>query len=354
MFSSLARQPWARSSLPVLVAAVVVMVAPSLVTGSFWQRVVVLALFNVALAMSLNLVIGYTGLLALGHGAFFGIGAYTSAVLTTTYEWGFWAAFLVAGIAAAACGVLLAAITLRLRGHYLAIATLGFAVIVYQVMMNWIDVTRGPLGIPGVPSPPNIPLGNGTELDFGLPAAYIYLAGGFAIVCYVLIRRIVRSPMGDALRAVREDEISAKSLGIRSFAWKCFAFTVAAFVAGLTGSLYAGYLGILEPSTFVLTVSFTLLAMVIVGGAGTLAGPVIGALVLTIVPEALRAVGPEYRMILYGIALTLCVVFFPQGLAGIGVALRSRFGSSSKTRPDEPSADSKHTELTKESPVDAS
>ncbi|MPZ59858.1 MAG: branched-chain amino acid ABC transporter permease [Propionibacteriales bacterium] len=354
MFSSLARQQWVRSSLPVLVAAVVIMTAPSLVTGSFWQRVIILALFNVVLAMSLNLVIGYTGLLALGHGAFLGIGAYTSAVLTTTYEWAFWAAFFVAGITAAACGLLLAVITLRLRGHYLAIATLGFAVIVYQVLMNWIDVTRGPLGIPGIPTPPNIPLGNGTELDFGLPAAHIYLAGAFAIVCYVLIRRIVNSPMGDALRAVREDEISAKSLGIRTFAWKCFAFTVAAFAAGLTGSLYAGYMGILEPSAFVLTVSFTLLAMVIVGGAGTLVGPVIGALVLTIVPEALREVGPEYRMILYGLALTLVVLFFPQGLVGIGAALRSRFRSSSRSKPDEPPSDSTGTGFAKEVPVDAS
>lgn len=322
----LARHHRLRGFLPILAATLILLGLPSIVTGSFWQRVVVIALINVALAMSLNLVVGYTGLLALGHGAFFGIGAYTSAILTTTHGWGFWSAFAVAGLAAGLCGAALAAITLRLRGHYLAIATLGFAVILYQVLMNWISVTRGPLGLPGILPPPDIPLG-GAAIDFSLTAAYIYLAGFFALLSYVVLRRIIRSPMGEALTAIREDEVSALSLGIRTVAWKSFAFTVAATIAGFTGALYAGYIGILEPSSFILTVSFTILAMVIVGGAGTLLGPVVGALVLTIAPEALREVGPEYRLILYGFALTLTVLFFPQGLVGIGTAFRSKVKS---------------------------
>jgi len=140
--------------------------------------------------------------------------------------------------------------------------------------------------------------------------------------------------MGDALTAIREDEVSALSLGIRSFAWKSYAFTLSAVIAGLTGSLYAGYVGILEPSTFILSVSFTLVAMVIVGGAGTLLGPVIGALVLTAAPEALRTVGTEYRLIVYGLALTLTVLFFPQGLAGIGTLVRAKLARSNG-RPTE-------------------
>lgn len=334
MFELLARHGWIRSTLPVLGALLIVMVLPSIITGSFWQQVLILALLNVSLAMSLNLVVGYTGLLALGHGAFFGVGAYTSAILTTTYEWPFWWAFLAGGLAAGLCGMVLAAFTLRLKGHYLAIATLGFAVIVYSTLMNWIAVTRGPQGIPGIPGPPNIPLGSGSTLDFDVKAAYLLLAGVFAIFWYVVIRRIIKSPMGDALTAIREDEVSALSLGIRSFAWKSYAFTLSAVIAGLTGGLYAGYVGILEPSTFILTVSFTLLAMVIVGGSGTLLGPVIGALVLTAAPEALRNVGAEYRLILYGLALTLTVLFFPRGLAGIGTLVRSRF-SRSRGEPDE-------------------
>lgn len=326
-----------------LVAAVVlVLVLPSLVTGDYWQQVLIIALLNVPLAMSLNLVVGYTGLLALGHGAFFGIGAYSSAILTTTYEWEFWPALLVGGLAAGACGLVLAVFSLRLRGHYLAIATLGFAVIVYSGLMNWISVTRGPQGLPGIPGPPDIPLGGGTVLDFGLKATYLYLAGIFAIICYHLLKRIIRSPMGDALTAIREDEISALSLGIRTFAWKCYAFTISAVIAGLTGALYAGYVGILEPSSFILTVSFTLLAMVIVGGAGTLIGPVIGALALSIAPEALRDLGPDYRLIVYGVALTLTVLFFPQGLAGIGELVRSRFTGWRGQHPREPSPPS-HT-----------
>jgi len=334
MSELLARHRWIRSALPVIGALLILMVLPSIVTGSFWQEVLVIALINVSLATSLDLVVGYTGLLALGHGAFFGVGAYTSAILTTTYEWPFWWAFLVGGLAAGVCGLVLAAFTLRLKGHYLAIATLGFAVIVYSTLMTWISVTRGPQGIPGIPGPPNFPLGGGSALDFNVKAAYLLLAGLFAIFWYVVIRRIIKSPMGDALIAIREDEVSALSLGIRSFAWKSFAFTLSALIAGLTGGLYAGYVGILEPSAFILTVSFTLLAMVIVGGAGTLLGPVIGALVLTAAPEALRSVGAEYRLIVYGLALTLTVLFFPQGLAGIGTFVRAKLGRSN-SRPTE-------------------
>jgi branched-chain amino acid transport system permease protein len=353
MFDRLARHPGVRSTLPVLGAMLIVLAVPSIVTGAFWQQVLTIALLNVALAMSLNLVVGYTGLLALGHGAFFGVGAYTSAILMTTHDWGFWTAFCVGGVAAGVCGSVLAAFTLRLRGHYLAIATLGFAVIVYSTLMTWISVTRGPQGIPGIPGPPDIPLGGGFVFDFGLKASYLYLAGVFAILCYLLFRRIIRSPVGDALTAIREDEVSALSLGIRTFWWKSFSLTVSAVVAGLTGALYAGYVGILEPSTFILTVSFTLLAMVIVGGAGTLLGPVIGALVLSVVPEALRGVGPEYRLILYGLALTLTVLFFPQGLAGIGSTMRSKLwpnGGGRASHPPPPPTAEKTQEVSVDAP----
>lgn len=332
-------------------ALVGVLSVPSIVTGDYWQEVLIIATLNVTLAMTLNLVVGYTGLLALGHGAFFGVGAYTSAILTTTYELPFWPSFLIGGLVAGLCGLMLAIATLRLRGHYLAIATLSFAVIVYAVLMNWISVTRGPQGLPGISGPPDIPLGGGMTIDFSTKPGYFYLAGLFAIVCYYLLKRIIKSPIGDALTAVREDEISAQSLGIRTFAWKLFSFTVAAVLAGMTGALYAGYVGILEPDTFILPVSFTLLAMVIVGGSGTLLGPVLGALVLTTAPEALRDIGPDYRLIVYGLALTVTVLFFPQGLEGLGRWAYDKLRPRGSRRTDDEIPPTFHSR--EEVPVDA-
>lgn len=284
-----------------VIAVLAIGALPWLLQTPYWRGILVLCAMNVLLAMSLNLVLGYTGQLNLGQSAFFAIGAYVSTILVKTYAWNFWTASLAAVAAAGLLGLALAAFAVRLRGHYLAIASLGFAVITYQVLVNWEKVTQGVRGIYGVLPP------------VGSVAGLFYLVAGIALLVYVLIDNLVRSPVGDTLRAIREDEVSAASLGINGALWKAFAFGLGAAIAGLAGCFYPGFVGTLVPDAFNIIESFTMMAMVIVGGMGTMIGPVIGAIVLTFLPELLREFG-EFRLMVYGLALTLVVLFMPGGI----------------------------------------
>ena len=293
------------------VAVVIVAALPWLLDSSYWRGILVVCAMNVLLALSLNLVIGYAGQLNLGQSAFFGIGAYVSTILIKSYGWNFWLAAIAAVGAAGLLGLTLAAFAVRLRGHYLAIASLGFAVITYQVLVNWENVTQGVRGIYGIMPP------------FSHPAALFYLVAGIAVLVYVLIDNLVRSPVGDTLRAIREDEVSAASLGINRALWKAFAFGVGAAIAGLAGCFYPGFVGTLVPDAFNIVESFTMMAMVIVGGMGTMVGPVVGAIVLTFLPELLRGFG-ELRLMIYGIALTLVVLFMPGGIVQAWAKLKAR------------------------------
>jgi branched-chain amino acid transport system permease protein len=202
----------------------------------------------------------------------------------------------------------------RLRGHYLAIASLGFAVIVYQILLNWISLTQGPLGIYGISPPPALVVAGIRLADFHNLAAFFYLVSGFTLLVYLLLSQLVRSPIGETLTAIREDEVSAAALGINGAAWKVFAFGVGAAVGGAAGCFYASFVGTLVPEAFFVTEAFNILAMVIVGGMGTLLGPVFGAILLTLLPEVLRGIG-DLRLVVYGATLTFVVLFMPGGLA---------------------------------------
>jgi len=307
-----------------LAAAVVAIAAlPMVLTGTYWHTNLTLCAINVLLALGLDFILGYAGQLNLGQSAFYGIGAYASTLLVMNGGVPFWAAFAVAVAASGLAGLTLALFAVRLRGHYLAIASLGFAVITYQVLLNWIDLTQGPLGIYAIPAPPPLALPGVPEIAFGDPGALFYLVSGFALVTYVVLDRLVRSPVGEALAAIREDEVSAAALGINAARWKAFAFATGAAVAGAAGAFYAPFVGTLVPDAFTVTESFTVLAMVIVGGSGTLSGPVCGAIVLTLAPELLRAAG-DWRLVFYGLALTLAVMFMPGGLAQAARSVRAR------------------------------
>jgi branched-chain amino acid transport system permease protein len=287
--------------LYVIGAAAAIGALPWLITSSYWRGILVICAMNVLLALALNLVMGYTGQLNLGQSAFFAIGAYVSTILVKTYGWNFWLAAFAAVLGAGFLGLALAAFAVRLRGHYLAIASLGFAVITYQVLVNWESVTEGVRGIYGILPP------------VGDTVALFYLVAGIAVAVYLLLDNLIHSPVGDTLRAIREDEISAASLGVNAALWKAFAFGVGAAIAGLAGCFYPGFVGTLVPDAFNIVESFTMVAMVIVGGMGTMIGPVIGAIVLTFLPEFLRGFG-ELRLMIYGVALTLVVLFMPGGI----------------------------------------
>ena len=288
-------------------------VLPLIFTDTYWRTNLILCALNVMLAIGLDFVLGYAGQLNLGQSAFYGIGAYVSTLLITQLGIPFWISFVGAVTFSGLAGVVLSLFAMRLRGHYLAIASLGFAVITYQILLNWISLTQGPLGIYAILPPPALALPGLQTIDFHNLANLFYLVAGFALLSYLLLDQLIRSPIGETLTAIREDEVSASSLGINCGAWKVFAFGVSSAVAGAAGCFYAGFVGTLVPDAFFITESFTILAMVVVGGMGTLIGPVCGAILLTMLPEFLRGIG-DLRLVVYGVAVTLVVLFIPGGI----------------------------------------
>ena len=306
-----------------LLAAFVIVALPLIFNDTYWRTNLTICAINVLLAIGLDFILGYTGQLNLGHSAFYGLGAYVSTLLIVKLGVPFWVAF-VAGIGfAGLAGMVLSLFAVRLRGHYLAIASLGFAVIVYQILLNWITLTQGPLGIYGILPPPPVVIAGTVVADFRNLATFFYLVSGFAFFVYLLLNQLVRSPVGETLTAIREDEISAASLGINGAAWKVFAFGVGSAVAGSAGCFYASFVGTLVPDAFNVTEAFNVLAMVIVGGMGTLTGPVFGAILLTLLPEVLRGIG-DLRLVVYGAALTFVVLFMPGGLAQAARVVREK------------------------------
>jgi branched-chain amino acid transport system permease protein len=313
--------------LAFLSAALVIAVLPLVLTGSYWHTNLTICAINVLLALGLDFILGYAGQLNLGQSAFFGLGAYVSTLLITKLGFPFWGAF-VAGVAfAGVAGMILALFAVRLRGHYLAIASLGFAVIIHQILLNWISLTQGPLGLYGIAPPPPIAIPGLARIDFRDPVALFYLVAGFALFAYFVLDQLVRSPIGETLTAIREDDVSASSLGINPAAWKVFAFGVGSALGGAAGCFYAPFVGTLVPDAFFITESFTILAMVIVGGMGTLVGPVCGAILLTLLPELLRGIG-DLRLVVYGVALTLVVLFMPGGLVQAARLIRARLAGT--------------------------
>src|SRR6516225_11222121 len=226
-----------------LLAALSVFVLPLIFNDTYWRTNLTICAINVLLALGLDFILGYTGQLNLGHSAFYGLGAYVSTLLIVKLGVPFWVAF-VAGIGfAGLAGMFLSLFAVRLRGHYLAIASLGFAVIVYQILLNWISLTQGPLGIYGISPPPVVVIAGRVVADFRSLTAFFYLVSGFTFLSYVLLSQLLRSPIGETLTALREDDLSAASLGIDAPKWKAFAFAVSSAVAGAAGCFYASFVG---------------------------------------------------------------------------------------------------------------
>jgi len=277
------------------------------------------------LAQSLNLVFGFTGLFDLGHIAFYGIGAYTSSLLTLTGV-NFWLAFLAGGILAAVFGFLLGIPTLKLKGHFLAIATFGFGEIIRAVMLNWTKLTRGPLGLPGIPRPLLFGFKFSTSLSF------LILIFAIAVILNFIIYQFMAKPFGRVLKAIREDEIAAQTLGRNTVQYKLIALTMGAFFAGLAGVFYAHYINFIDPSTFVLHEVVLIFLMVIMGGSGNFWGTIMGAALLVLLPEPLRfmqlpsSIVAPMRQIIYALLLIIIVIRYPNGLIG------PRLKSSRKTR----------------------
>lgn len=291
-----------------LVAALALLVAALIAHGSsYFVQIAITTMIFVILTASLNLITGSAGLLNLGHAAFFGVGAYTAALLATSWGWPFWFTLPASGAAAAAVGALVAVPTMRLTSIYFAVATLGIGEMIYVTLLNWVGFTRGPMGIRGIPA---ISLFGFDSLNFAL-----VVTAAVMLAALWLIHRIAYSYYGNALRALREDDACADAMGIDVGRLKLQAFSVSCALAGMAGALFAHTTGYISPESFRFAESILILAMVVVGGLGSLYGSVIGATILTVLPEALRDLG-SWRMVTVGIVLFLAILFMPRGLLG--------------------------------------
>jgi branched-chain amino acid transport system ATP-binding protein/branched-chain amino acid transport system permease protein len=293
----------------VLLACVIAL--PHLITSNYW-----LNLFNLAISFSiaclgLNIVLGYTGQLSLAQAAFWGVGAYTSALLTVRLGWSVWPGMLAAFVVAGLFGVLLGIPTLKLSGHYLAMATIGFGVILQLILINSIPLTNGSDGITGIPSPR---IGS---LELNNANTFFYLAAFLLILLVWASMRLKKSRVGRALMAIRENEMAAETMGIDTTFFKIMAFALSAAYGGFAGSLFA-HSGshYISPDTFSFDQSVVLLAMMVLGGNGSAVGSVVGATLLTLVPEVLRFLKDSYMMV-YAAGIVAVMVFMPGGIAGL-------------------------------------
>jgi branched-chain amino acid transport system permease protein len=269
----------------------------------------------VILSNSLNLLAGYTGILSIAHAAFYGLGAYVAALMALRLASPFLLNLVLAMAASAVLGGLLAFPTLRIKDDYFVIATFAFQVITFSILNNWVSFTGGPMGLPGIPQPK-------IGILFNSHGLFLLLTAVFAAISFWSCRRIVRSPFGRVLKSIREDEIFSASVGINVPITKVKVFMISAAMAAVAGVLYATYITYIDPTSFTVMESIFIVSVVIIGGAGNLWGPVVGAIVLVALPELLRFVGlpnsvaANIRQILYGGLLVVFMLWRPQGLVG--------------------------------------
>jgi branched-chain amino acid transport system permease protein len=277
-------------------------------------------------AISLNLLLGYTGQLSLGHVAFFGIGAYVSALCALGFDLEFgatrfvfprqpvWVGFFAAILVAAGFGWLIGKLSFRVRGAYFVIVSISFAQVMRMIALNWVDLTEGPMALNNIP-PLSLWLPGAGVVGFFKKDYNYWLVLSLAVLSYILVQRIVRSRVGRAMIALRENEPLARSVGVDVTRYLVIATVVSAGIAGMAGALYTHYIRVVDPDVFLFIYTVIMVIMVVTGGKGTLAGPVVGGLIFGALPEVLREFAqPEMQWIFYGVAMILIVFFLPQGI----------------------------------------
>lgn len=295
-----------------LAILVITLLLPFWVTDRYYMHILITCAIYAIIASSLNLVVGYMGYISFGHNALYGIGGYGSALLMQ--KWGFPfltslpAASLLSGLAALAVGYF--PLRLRLKGPYFALVTMAFGLVIVSIIHNWVELTGGPLGLTSIP-PPSI---------FGWAIthrkAYYYLVIVFAWSTILLIHKIMNSPLGRKFISIREDEEMAETIGVNVVYYKNLCFVLSGTLTGMAGSLFAHYSRFLGPDMFSIMEAADMLIMVIIGGMGTLIGPVVGAAIIVTLPELLRGLA-EYRQIFYSALLILTIMFIPSGSIGL-------------------------------------
>lgn len=284
-----------------------VLVLPLALSGGYLTNVLIFVGINSVLALGLNLLLGYAGQISLGQAAFFGLGAYGSGVLTTQFGFNPWVAMVAVALCVALFAFALGFPVLRLKGHYLAMATLGVGVIANIAFNETVDLTGGPSGLSGIP---NLAIGS---LTFDSDIKNYYLVWTFALGMILLSLNLVNSRFGRALRAIHDSEVAARVMGVNARLMKVQVFTLSAFMSAIVGSLYCHVMTFISPASFGFSFSVELLTMVVIGGLGSVYGSILGALLLTLLPEMLRAF-QDYDIIVYGLLLVTMTIYLPGGL----------------------------------------
>lgn len=321
---------WARNEAVILlVLAVLALLFPVAVKDPYVMNIAILAVIYAILSVSLNLLTGCLGIASIGHAAFMALGAYTATLLVMRLDASFPVAFLGAIVVTAIFGALLCIPTLRLNSRYLTIVTLAFCELVRIVLTNWQSLTRGPMGLPGIP-----------DMQFfgytfhGMTPNY-YFALGLLVITIIIIHNLMNSSVGRAVTAIKNDPIAAEAMGVKTHMYKLLVFVVSSVLAGIAGAFYAFYIGFIDPSGFSFDTSVQILSMVIMGGLGNTYGSVFSAVILTALPEVLRPL-LSLRQVLYGALLTAIVLLRPKGMLG-GVNLkhiRQQNGITKKVRKE--------------------
>jgi len=313
-----------RQILIFLIFAAAALSVPFFLKGNYLLNVLVFVGINTMLAVALNLLLGYAGQISLGHAAFFGMGAYISGIITVRFPVDPFLVMILAALCAGALAFVIGFPILKLRGHYLAMATLGFGIIMYIIFNETVDFTGGPSGLSGIP---NLHVGS---LIFDNDLNNYYLVWLFTLVVMLLSINLSRSRIGRALRAIHDSEVAARVMGVNARILKVQIFTVSAVISALAGSLYAHIMTFISPASFGFNFSVELLTMVVIGGLGSIYGSFLGAVILTILPEFLR-VFQDFDIIIYGLMLILITMFMPGGLIS-GIQKMAEFAAAKMKR----------------------
>lgn len=288
---------------------------PLKASNFYLHIVIMLGIFSI-MANGLNLLLGFTGQASIGHAAFFGIGAYTTALLLMKLHLSFWLTLPLASCAAGLAGALIGYPALRLKGISFAIVTFAVGELVKMVFVNWKGLTNGQDGLTDIPSPAF------WGLDFTTKLPYTYLVVVFTLFTFFLVDSLVKSRVGKAFISIREDEDLAASMGVNVMQYKVLSFVISTFLAGMAGALYAHYMRFINPADFTVATSMSLIAMVVIGGLGSILGPFVGSVVLLFLPEVLRPI-KDYYYFIFGFILIVVMIFAPMGIMG-GVRSLSR------------------------------
>ena len=307
------------------VALVGFILLPQFITVKYYLHLSVLALIWVIAAQGQNLIQGYTGYVSIVQAGFMGIGAYSTALMGIHFSMPVWMTITLAPFVTAFFALLTGYPSLRVKGHYFAIVTLAFNMVIFIVLMNFHDLTQGEAGITGIPKPG----GKDSMFNWRDRETYYYFVLIIAVLMTALAALVVRSRIGQTLIAIRQNEDLVGAIGIAAWKYKLFAFVSSAMFGGLAGAIYAHYQSFINPEIFGVAQSLDAILAVIVGGSGTIAGPVIGAFFVVFLPEYLRF-ADSFRLILYGLVLVLATIFMPRGIVGVTRDLMAKWGRARK------------------------